>query len=43
MKRAKDLLERTGARDIASAGEADADYAKSDKPKVRYGGGGSGV
>jgi len=43
VKRAKDVLERTGARDIASAGEAGADYAKSDKPKVRYGGGGSGV
>ncbi len=40
VKRAKDLLERTGARDISSSGEAGADYAKSDKPRVRYGGGG---
>lgn len=31
-KRAKQTLERTGARDISSAGEASADYAKSDKP-----------
>lgn len=33
--RAKDLLERTGAEDVASAGEAGADYAKSDKPMPR--------
>jgi hypothetical protein len=38
VKRAKDILERTGAQDISSSGEASADYAKSDKPKVRYGG-----
>src|SRR6266446_571145 len=43
VKRAKDILERTGAEDISSSGEAKADYAKSDKPKVRYGGGGTGV
>src|SRR5215510_11391487 len=30
VKRAKDVLETTGAHDIASAGEAGADYAKSD-------------
>jgi len=36
--RAKKTLERTGAQEIASAGEASADYAESDKPKVRYGG-----
>jgi len=41
VKRAKDILERTGANDIASAGEAGADYAESDKPRVRYGGGGT--
>jgi hypothetical protein len=41
--RAKDLLKDTGARDVSSTGEASADYAKSDKPKVRYGGGGSDV
>ena len=40
VKRAKDTLEHTGAQDISSSGEASADYAKSDKPKVRYGGGG---
>jgi ActD protein len=34
-KRAKDILERTGAEDISSAGEAGADYAKSDKPYRR--------
>ena len=42
VKRAKDVLERTGGRDVASAGEANADYAQSDKPKVRYGGGSQG-
>lgn len=31
-KRAKDILERTGAHDVASTGEAHADFAKSDKP-----------
>jgi hypothetical protein len=41
VKRAKDILERTGAEDISSAGEASADYAKSDKPRARTGGGGS--
>jgi hypothetical protein len=40
--RAKDILERTGAHDVSSAGEAGADYAESDKPRVRTGGGGSG-
>jgi Alternative complex III, ActD subunit len=35
VKRAKELLERTGAEDISSAGEASADYAKSDKPLAR--------
>ena len=39
VKRAKKILERTGGQEIASAGEAGADYAESDKPKVRYGGG----
>ncbi|SNB45254.1 quinol:electron acceptor oxidoreductase subunit ActD [Geobacter sp. DSM 9736] len=34
-KRAKDLLERTGARDVASKGEATADFDKTDKPKHR--------
>jgi len=33
--RAKDLLERTGAHDVASAGESSADFAASDKPNRR--------
>jgi hypothetical protein len=37
--RAKKVLERTGGESISSAGEASADYAKSDKPRVRQGGG----
>lgn len=32
VNRAKDLLKRTGADDIASTGEASADYAKAGKP-----------
>jgi hypothetical protein len=35
VKRAKDLLEHTGAADIASAGEESADFATSDKPLPR--------
>jgi hypothetical protein len=35
VKRAKDLLERSGAEDIGSAGEKGADYAESDKPHAR--------
>jgi hypothetical protein len=42
VKRAKDRLEETGAKDISSTAEAGADYAESDKPKTRYGGGGTG-
>lgn len=38
VKRAKEILERTGAHDISSAGEAGADYAETDKPRVRHGG-----
>lgn len=38
--RAKDVLERSGAHDVSSAGEEGADYAESDKPQVRRGGGG---
>jgi hypothetical protein len=33
--RAKDILKQTGAEDIASAGEASADYGKTDKPLPR--------
>src|SRR6202451_4653193 len=34
-KKAKDILERTGATDVASTGEASADWQKSDKPLPR--------
>ncbi|MBA3912986.1 MAG: DUF3341 domain-containing protein [Acidobacteriales bacterium] len=34
-KKAKELLDRTGAQDVASAGEAAADWQKSDKPLPR--------
>jgi len=43
VKRGKEILERTGAHDVASAGESSADYAKTDKPHVRTGGGGTGM
>jgi len=35
VKRAKTILEETGAEDISSAGEAAADYATSDRPAAR--------
>ena len=35
VKRAKDLLKQTGANDVASSGEASADFAKSDIPSPR--------
>src|ERR1700730_10578230 len=41
--RAKNLLKQTGAEDIASAGEASADYAKSDKPLSRGATGGESI
>src|ERR1700722_12598162 len=34
-KRAKEILERTGAQDISSSGEASADFSESDKPMRR--------
>jgi hypothetical protein len=34
-KRAKEILERTGAQDVSSTGEATADYAATDKPVAR--------
>ncbi|MFZ0318428.1 MAG: quinol:electron acceptor oxidoreductase subunit ActD [Candidatus Sulfotelmatobacter sp.] len=34
-KRAKEILEHTGAQDVSSAGEASADFSKSDKPMLR--------
>lgn len=36
-KKAKEILERTGAEDVSSTGEASADFAKSDKPMRRAG------
>ena len=41
-KRAKEVLENVGAEHIASTGEAGADYAKSDRPAVRYAHGDAG-
>ena len=35
VKRAKQVMEETGAHDISSTGESSADYAASDKPKSR--------
>jgi hypothetical protein len=35
VKKAEEVLKRTGAQDIASSGEASADYAKSDRPAPR--------
>jgi hypothetical protein len=35
IKKAKEILERTGAQDVASAGEAAADWQKGDKPLPR--------
>jgi len=37
--RAKDVLRSVGAEDVASAGEAGADYMKTDKPRTRQSGG----
>jgi hypothetical protein len=37
VRKAKDMLRDTGAEDISSAGEASADYAKTDKPLSRAG------
>ena len=34
-KRAKEILERTGAEDVSSTGEAGADFSKTDKPMPR--------
>src|SRR5438270_3763736 len=42
VKRAKDILETTGAENISSAGESNADFGETDKPQVRHGGGGAG-
>lgn len=42
IKRAKEVLEITGAEDISSAGEASADYAIGDRPLPRAAAGGNG-
>ena len=34
--RAKNILERTGADDVSSTGEASADFAETDKPRPRH-------
>jgi hypothetical protein len=34
-KRAKEILERTGAQDVSSTGEAGADFQRTDKPMPR--------
>jgi hypothetical protein len=36
-KKAKKILEETGAEDVSSTGEASADYAESDRPMPRAG------
>ena len=36
-KKAKDILEHTGADDVSSTGEAKADFSKTDKPMPRAG------
>src|ERR1700752_211714 len=41
-KKAKHILEQTGAEDISSTGEASADYAKSNRPMSRKATGGGG-
>jgi len=38
VKRAKDLLKKTGAEHVAAAGEAGADFLVSDKPSLRAAG-----
>ena len=37
VKRAKEILTSTGAKDISSTGEAAADFSKTDKPMLRAG------
>lgn len=39
VKRAKAALEQTGAQDISSSSESNADYEKTDRPRVRGGAG----
>lgn len=42
-KRAKEILERTGAQDISSTGEAGADYVRSERPLAHKATGGGAV
>src|SRR6478672_13931746 len=42
VRRAKDVLQSTGAQDVASAGEEKGDFANADKPMPRVRGAGSG-
>jgi len=42
-KKAKEILERTGAEDISSTSEATGDFSNTDRPQVRHGGGGAGA
>jgi len=41
VKKAKQILDQTGAEDVASTGESSADFAKSDRPISRSASGGS--
>ena len=34
-KKTKEILERSGAQDVSSTGEASADFSKSDRPMPR--------
>jgi hypothetical protein len=42
-KRAKEILERTGAQDISSTGEAGADYVRGDRPPAHKATGGGAL
>jgi hypothetical protein len=42
-KRARDILERTGAQDISVTGEGGADYVKGERPLARKAAGGEGT
>jgi len=43
VKKAHEILQRTGAEDVSSSAEAGSDYAKSDKPLPRMSTGGEGL
>jgi hypothetical protein len=42
-RKAKEILERSGAEDISSTGESSADFGATDKPQIRHSGGGTGA